>query len=89
TAGIEMSALFYGTVVSFSETFRMKNYRPLVFPIATLIFILSLLPQSMSEAVHLDDFTISKYYSSIWVGIPLILWLVALIFKKKAGKSRA
>lgn len=87
TAGIEMSGLFYGTVISFSENFRIKNYRPLVFPIATLIFILSLIPRSMSEAVYLDDFMISKYFTAVWIGIPSIIWLVALLLKKKAGKN--
>ncbi|HEY8463191.1 MAG TPA: endospore germination permease [Bacillota bacterium] len=89
TAGIEMSALFYGTVISFTETFRINNYRPLVFPLATLVFTLSLLPQSMSETVHWDDFKISKYYSAIWIGIPFLLWLIALTLNKKAGKTDA
>lgn len=89
TAGIQVSALFYSTVISFSETFRIKNYRPLVFPLATLVFILSLIPQSMPEAVNLDNFTLGRFYSVVWIGVPLLLLTLALLFKKKEEPANA
>jgi spore germination protein (amino acid permease) len=85
TAAIQLSGLFYGTVSSFAQAFRIQEYRPLSIPIAVLIFTLSLIPGSMSQAVFLNDFQISNYYPIVTFGIPLILWLISLIFKKKSS----
>lgn len=84
TAGIQIGGLFYGTVVSFSESFRIKEYRPLVFPLATLVFTISMIPRSMTEA---NRFDINGYYSLVTFGIPLLLWLLSLILKKKRGAA--
>lgn len=83
SAVIGMSGLFYGTVVSFSETFQIRDHRPLIFPLAILIFTLSMIPQSMSETVIWDSFKISRFYPLIWIGIPLFLWILSLFRKKK------
>jgi spore germination protein KB len=87
TAGLQIGGLFYGAVVSFSETFQLKEYRPLVFPLAVLVFSLSMWPQSMTEANHLDYFVGSKYYSMVAFGIPLLLWLFSLFIKPKRGAA--
>lgn len=88
TAAIQLSGLFYGTVISFAQAFRIQDYRPLSIPIAVLIFTLSLIPTSMSQAVDLNDFIISRYYTLIAFGIPLLLWLASLLLKKKPSESR-
>jgi spore germination protein KB len=88
TAGLQMSGLFYGTVISFSETFQIREYRPLVFPLAVLIFAISMFPQSMTETNYFDYFLCSPYYSLITFGIPALLWLLSLI-KSKRGASHA
>jgi spore germination protein KB len=85
TAGIQISGLFYGTVVSFSESFEIKEYRPLVFPLAVLVFTLSLLPQSMTEVNQLDFLLLNKYFSAVTFGIPGLLWVISLIFSDKRG----
>lgn len=91
-AGIQLGGLFYGTVTSFAETFRIKNYRPLSLPIAVLIFTISLIPNSMTEAVELNDYTvnpsmISIYYAAVAFGMPLLLWLVEIIRKHLGGAN--
>jgi spore germination protein KB len=85
TGAIQLSGLFYGAVTSFAQAFRIRDYRPLSFPIAVLIFTLSLLPASMVRAVELNDFIVSNYYPLITFGIPLSLWLVSLILKKNSS----
>lgn len=89
-SGIQLGALFYGTVTSFAETFRIKNYRPLTLPIAVLVFTISLIPTSMTEAVDLNDYTVSPsyisiYYSAVAFGIPLLLWLITIAKKYLGG----
>jgi len=85
TAAIQLSALFYGTVTSFAQAFHIKDYRPLSIPIGVLVFTLSLIPGSMTRAVDINDFQISKYYSLVAFGIPLLLWLASLIMNKKSN----
>lgn len=89
-AGIQLGGLFYGTVTSFAETFRIKNYRPLTLPIAVLVFAISFIPASMTEAVELNDYTVSPfhisfYYSTAAFGIPLLLWLISIAKKYLGG----
>lgn len=91
-AGIQLSGLFYGTVTSFTQTFLIKNYRPLVFPIAVLIFTISLIPASMTEAVELNDYVyrpspLGIYYTAAAFGLPLLLWLVSLFRKQSGGAN--
>jgi spore germination protein (amino acid permease) len=82
TAGIQLGGLFYGSVISFAETFQIKEYRPLVFPIALIILAISILPASMTDTIILNDFTLSNYYWGIALGIPFLLWLISMILKK-------
>jgi spore germination protein KB len=88
TAAVQLSALFYGTVTSFAQAFRIQDYRPLSIPIAVLVFGISLLPSSMSQAVRINDFQISNFYTIIAFGIPFLLWLISLIIKKKGGANQ-
>ncbi len=85
TAAIQLLGLFYGTVTSFAQAFRIRDYRPLSIPIAVLVFTISLIPTSMTQAVIVNDFQIGKYYSVIAFGVPLLLWLTSLIIKKNQG----
>ena len=86
TAGIQLGGLFYGAVISFAETFRIKEYRPLVLPIAVIVFCIGILPSSMTNTVVLNDFILSNYYWGIAFGVPCLLWLISIIFKK--GRRR-
>lgn len=89
-AGIQLSGLFYGAVTSFAQTFKIKNYRPLALPIAVLVFTISLIPASMTEAVELNDYTaspslVNNYYSIAAFGVPLLLWLITIAKKHLGG----
>ncbi len=82
TAGIQLGGLFYGSVISFAEAFQIKEYRPLALPIAVIVLCISILPASMTDTVILNDFWLSKFYWGISFGIPLLLWLIAILSKK-------
>ncbi|HEX3043116.1 MAG TPA: endospore germination permease [Bacillota bacterium] len=81
-AGVQLCGLFYGIVTSFAQTFRISNYRPLVFPLSILVFTISLLPGSMSASMLFNDFILSGFYAAIAFGLPFLLWVFAVIFKK-------
>lgn len=82
TAGIQLGGLFYGSVISFAETFHIKEYRPLTFPIALIVLTLSILPASMTDTILLNDFTLSNYYWGTALGIPFLLWFISIFTKK-------
>ncbi|HEX3047353.1 MAG TPA: hypothetical protein VHY08_21555, partial [Bacillota bacterium] len=73
----------YGIVTSFAQTFRISNYRPLVFPMSILVFTISLLSGSMSATMLFNDFVLSGFYAAVAFGLPFLLWVFALILKKE------
>lgn len=92
-AGIQLSGLFYGTVVSFAQTFRIKDYRPLIFALAVLTFTLSLIPSSMTQAVEISELTLTKPIGAmamaVTFGLPVLLWVIIMIRSLWGGmKSR-
>lgn len=88
TACIQLGGLFYGTLISFSEAFHIEEHKPLIIPLGLLVFCISLLPTSMTEAVDINDFRLSGFYTAIAFGIPAIVWLIAFLTKKKAGDAQ-
>lgn len=88
TAGIQLGGLFYGSVISFAETFHINEYRPLVFPIALIALTLSILPASMTNTIILNDFTLSNYYWGTSLGIPFLLWFISIFVKKGPGTNQ-
>ncbi len=91
-AGIQLGGLFYGALTSFAQTFKIKDYRPLVFPLAVIVFTASLLPSSMTQAVEWSGSTydlplLGYFYSGMTVGLPLLLWVAVLIRQWVGGKQ--
>ena len=89
-AGIQLGGLFYGTLASFAQTFKIKNYRPLIPAMGILVFALSIIPTSMTQAVDLNsysthNFLINSYYALVAFGIPFLLWLISTLKKKFGG----
>jgi len=81
-AGLNLSGLFYSAVTRFAQTFRIKNYQPLIIPLGLLVYTISLIPSNMTQSVDFNSFKMNNYYALIFLGIPLILWLGALILRK-------
>ncbi|MFX4261581.1 GerAB/ArcD/ProY family transporter [Pelotomaculum propionicicum] len=52
--GLKIALTLYGASVSLARTLKLPDYRPLIWPLGLVIFILSLLPPDMSTAVKLD-----------------------------------
>ncbi|TCL65304.1 spore germination protein (amino acid permease) [Hydrogenispora ethanolica] len=91
-AGIQLGGLFYGSVTSFAQTFKIEDYRPLIFPVAVLVFAVSMIPSSMTQAVQWSGSTselawLGYSYSGVAFGIPLLLWCWTLIRGKVGGNS--
>ncbi len=90
-AGIQLGGLFYGALTSFAQTFKIKDYRPLIFPLAVLVFTASLIPSSMTQAVEWSGSTydlplLGYFYAGVALGLPLLLWIAMMIRKGIGGK---
>lgn len=87
-----LAALSYLSVGTFflvyiiKRTFGLQYYRPLVLPIAIIIFTLCLIPQSLLAAVDLEMSVFRKYGWIVTFGIPLVVLILAkLVERKKEG----
>lgn len=82
-AVISLATAFYTISYLLCRTFRLTTHRPLLFPLAVLVFALSLLPRSFAAAIQLDS-DLLRYYG--WIpgfATPLLILLLALLRGKK------
>jgi len=80
-AFMKITIYYYIAALVGARWFRLKDYKPLVFPIGLLLMVLSLLlyPNAVDLVAFLGE--VWPPYSLIVfeVGIPLFLWTIALI----------
>ncbi len=83
---IEVSLLFYCSILVYCHVFRITDYRPVIIPMATLLYSISLIPRGISEVI-------GKYVEVIrswgWViyFVPSIAILIIAAIRKKKGES--
>jgi len=80
---IQTSFYMYVTISMYCKAFRIKKYRPLLLPLASLVYFFAILPSSLTQVfeVHL---TLLRRYSFIFVyGTTLLVLIVAFIRGKK------
>lgn len=82
-----LTAGFYFIVYSLKKSFKLPFYRPLIFPIAIIIFTLSLLPPNLSTAVALETKYFRNYAWLISFVMVVILLAVARFIKRKKRKE--
>ncbi|HEY9059035.1 MAG TPA: endospore germination permease [Pseudobacteroides sp.] len=84
---IAISLLFYCLVKTYCKSFKIKDMRPAIIPLAVIVFTVCMLPEDM--------ITISEYVQfirqndwSISLGLPTVVLIIAVIRKKK-GVSKS
>jgi len=85
TTGIKVMVISYSGVLAFASSLNLEDYRPLVLPIGLLLAVLS--ASMFSDTAHLREFMAhyaSPYGNTFQVGIPLLLYILAL-FQRKDG----
>ena len=81
---MNVSVLVWAAVTNLAETLRLPDYQPLVPAAATIVAAGAFLPRGLRQAATLDF-----EFARIWAGliafvIPLLLWLAAVVRRKKA-----
>ncbi|MDA8210631.1 MAG: endospore germination permease [Clostridia bacterium] len=82
---VNVSALFYGTTVSLARGLNLPFYRPLLFPVAVLIYSLNFLILNFPTAAWLDAEVLHNYGWIIAFGLPALVWLLAKLRDKGGG----
>lgn len=82
-AVIALSAAFYASAYIFCRIFSLTTHRPILFPLAVLVYALSLLPDSFAEAVRLDADILRMYGWLPAFLLPAFLFGVAVIRHRK------
>ena len=81
---VKVCALFYGASVSLARGFKLPVYRPLLFPLAVLVYGLNFLIPSFAAVAFLDA-TILRDYG--WAfALPTLVWLLVKLRSKGGPK---
>lgn len=79
---IEITVLFYAVLMIYCYVFKIKDKRPIILPMLTVLYCLNFLPKGLSEVIDYIELT------RAWGGLlfflpPIIIYIVAIIRKKK------
>lgn len=88
SAILYLCATFFLGIYSFKKTLKLQYYKPLIFPLAILVFNLSFLPSSLMSTLNL---TINYLRNFEWIatfGMPILLLAIALLIKRQKMKTR-
>lgn len=84
---ISGSTVFYSSVSCFCKTFRLQDARPVVIPLAILMYAVVMIPTDLIDVVEIYIEALRIYPIFLFYFVPLIALLVSVLRKKK-GESR-
>ncbi|RXI96512.1 hypothetical protein DS745_22655 [Anaerobacillus alkaliphilus] len=84
---LRFSIYLYLVTVLLAQTLRLKEYKPLLLPVSTFVILVGIIPENAASiiAVARDDLMLPFVFTTIIVGIPVLLWVVS----KGKGKGEA
>jgi spore germination protein KB len=85
-AFIKIAVTLYGAAVALTRTLKLPDYRPLLWPLAIIMFILSLLPPDLPTSVQLDAYWLRPYALIPNYLLPLLI-LVAFRLKRRGPRE--
>ena len=84
---LNVSALFYIALSTFCKSFNVGEHKPLILPFALTTFVITLLPNSLSEVLNkATNFQRQKSSLIIYL-IPMVALIVSFIFHKKGTEE--
>lgn len=87
SALLYLSMGFFALVYVFKKIFNLEYYKPLIIPLSILIFVVSLLPKNLMEAITLET---SYFRSWTWIdafALTIIILLLAGARKRSNKKE--
>ncbi|WP_315109194.1 endospore germination permease [Clostridium intestinale] len=83
---VTTSAGIYLCLIDYSNVFKIKDYKPLIFPFLFIIFVVTSLPKNSSEVIEINMKIIRQYSFLPLYIFPIILLIISILFNKK-GKN--
>lgn len=80
---ITVSLTFYLATSIFCKTFNISEHKPLLLPVSFLTFMISLLPENLSQIAENNILFLRQYSIFIVYLIPLLILLISIIRGKK------
>lgn len=80
---ITVSTAFYLSVRVYCESFDIADRRPILLPFALLSYVVALQPKDVSELIDINLRFIRQYSLYLNFGVPILVLIIAIIFKKK------
>lgn len=84
---ITVGMAFYISLSIFCKSFKVDSHRPLILPFSFLTFMVTLLPEGMTEVTKINIVFMREYSGLIIFGIPILTLLLSIIFGKKGDRS--
>lgn len=85
---IEVSALFLGALIIYCHIFKISDKRPIILPMATVLFCLNLVPKGISEVFSIYVQTIRTWGWMVYF-LPAIIVLIIAVIRKKKGVTKS
>ncbi len=83
SAIIYLSLGLFFLMYMIKKTFRLEYYRPLIIPVAIILFTLCFIPSSLMYSVTLEGEIVRQFAWIVTFAIPIVVLIVANIVKRK------
>lgn len=83
SAILYLSSGVFFLIYMIKKTFRLEYYRPLILPVAIILYTLCFIPPNLMYIVFLEGNIIRQYAWIVTFAVPIIVLLVANIVKRK------
>ncbi|MHB8156963.1 MAG: GerAB/ArcD/ProY family transporter, partial [Desulfocucumaceae bacterium] len=84
---IKIVLTLYASALTLAGTFRLPDHRPLIWPLALIIFMASLLPPDLPTAELIEGIYIRMFTWIPTVALPLMVLAVSLLRKRSVQKG--
>jgi spore germination protein (amino acid permease) len=83
---IGIAILFHCSILIYCHIFRISDKRPVILPMATLVYCLSLIPKGMPDVT--EQINILRTWGALFYFFPSIIILLIAMLRKKRGDSQ-
>ena len=84
---VEIAFVFYATLMIYCHIFRIDDKRPVILPMVTTLYSLSLIPKSITEVTSGYVQTL-RSWGWVFYFIPPVFILIIAMIRKKKGESK-
>ena len=85
-SAIAICIWFYLSTHLYATLFQIKDKRQILLPTFVIVFAVAMLPQSATEVITTFIIAIRQYSSILIFGVPILVWLIALLKRKRGGQ---